>query len=253
MTHAHRQSRLSPLSPRLKIERAEKHILELNKIAEELADFDSYSVSVEVHAGKNHLRFTVNENKVLSGEASVVIGDAIHNLRSTLDVLYRQTMIRFGGTPDKRTTFPIRKSREELETALGKLEKHVALDICNLIRDGVRPYPGGNYAIWALHHLDILDKHQFIIPVFAMWAYRDLRVENDEHLSFGGNCHFITDSPSRLFPVELEGNLTVKNKGHTSAVMLFPPDVPCEGQRVVPVINELKESVSCVVEAFESL
>jgi len=228
-------------------------MLELNEIAEGLSRFDSYSVSVEVHGGKNHLRFTINENKVLSGEASLVIGDAIHNLRSALDVLLRQTIIRFGGTPEKRTTFPIRKGREELEAALGELEKKAALEICNLIRDDIKPYRDGNYAIWALHHLDILDKHQFIIPVFAMRAFRGLRVENDEHISFGENCHFITDSTSRLFPIGLEGNLTVKDKGHTSAEMLFPPDVPCEGQLVVPVINKLKESVSCVVQAFESL
>lgn len=253
MTHAHGQSRLSALSPRLKIERAEKHILELNIIAEGLSDSDSYSLSVEFHAGKNHLRFTVNENKVISGEASVVIGDAIHNLRSTLDILYQQTLIRFGETPNKRTTFPIRDSRKELETALSEPKNKVPLDICNLIRDGVRPYPNGNYAIWALHHLDILDKHRFIIPIVAMSAYRDLRIENDQHVSFPGNCHFITDSPSRLFPIELEGNLTVIDKGHISAQMLFPPDVPCAGQRLVPVINKFKESVSWVVEAFESL
>ena len=47
-------------------------------------------------------------------DAALITGDALHNLRSALDLLFYQAMHESTGTTDKYTRFPIRDERRNL-------------------------------------------------------------------------------------------------------------------------------------------
>src|ERR1041385_9134971 len=72
---------------RLKIERANKHILELNSVFETFvqSDFHKLVVNSDPNTGQDVLQFSIL--KTLPKDIATIVGDAIHNLRSALDLL----------------------------------------------------------------------------------------------------------------------------------------------------------------------
>jgi uncharacterized membrane protein len=74
--------------PQLKIERAEKHIRDLNALLETFVNSDFYSVSVYADRGENYIGFEFNKFKFPLIEAALIVGDVLHNLHSALDILY---------------------------------------------------------------------------------------------------------------------------------------------------------------------
>jgi hypothetical protein len=105
-------------SSRLKIEWAEKHIMQLYLMFRNFSETDFYTLSVKEDPGKltHSLDFDMNLAALNFEYAALIIGDALHNLRSALDHLYYQVVLACGGKPTKWTIFPIRDTREELET-----------------------------------------------------------------------------------------------------------------------------------------
>jgi hypothetical protein len=140
---------------RCKVERAMKHIHDLNKLLVSFSESDFYSVRVEEYKGRNHvvIEFT---RRFPEADGALILGDALHNLRSAVDILYYQAFYEGTGIVDDRTQFPIRNEREEVIAAIdGGLKKKVlsdhpiAIKIRNVIVDVIKPYQTGNYALWA--------------------------------------------------------------------------------------------------------
>ncbi len=75
--------------PRLKIRRANQHIADLHEMMLGFANSDFYSVTIESNAqrGTNFLCFQIDLSSFPLEEAALTIGDALHNLRSSLDYL----------------------------------------------------------------------------------------------------------------------------------------------------------------------
>jgi hypothetical protein len=93
-----------------------------------------------------------------------VIGDAIHNLRATLDHLI------YGVTGTDDSAFPIYNSRHKPTPSTGDLRqtiKNGAGDAPPALRDALLDmdlHRGGRGArLWLLHHLDIVDKHRLVL------------------------------------------------------------------------------------------
>jgi hypothetical protein len=51
--------------------------------------------------------------------------------------------------------------------------------IGDFIVDIVKPYKEGNDALWAIHDMDITDKHWYLIPSLEMTAIHGVRVEDE--------------------------------------------------------------------------
>src|ERR1700680_3024770 len=99
---------------RLKIERANEHILDLNGVLLRFIRSDFYTVRVDRDArkGTSHLCIDFDPSPFPSEDAALVIGDALHNLRSALDLLYYEVVRECGAS--KWTRFPVRDTRDEL-------------------------------------------------------------------------------------------------------------------------------------------
>jgi hypothetical protein len=97
-------------------------------------------------------------------ELAIVLGDAIHNLRSALDHLACQIVLAGGGKPNTHTAFPIFYAQKTFEAKFNGKIHGASQKMLDLVR-GLNPYRRGNELLWALHKLDIIDKHRLLIPV----------------------------------------------------------------------------------------
>jgi hypothetical protein len=148
--------------------------------------------------------------------------------------------------------FPVRDTREELKDAInGGLKKRPMSDrVCAILLDIVKPYETGNFPIWALHELDITDKHKLIIPVFQLMRFDNVCLADEKDVSFTVGPYYM-DAASRIKLKRGEG-LTVKDKGHATATILFNIGVPFQGEPIIPTLHQLTEVVTGVVKAFQT-
>src|SRR5690348_11247423 len=95
--------------PRLKLERAAKHIAELRIAVERFLASEPFSIN-PVEAANGDLAFHVVINRHVPAEWSAIVGDAVHNLRAVLDHLAWRMVELAGGKPSRDTSFPITTS-----------------------------------------------------------------------------------------------------------------------------------------------
>lgn len=164
--------------------RANQHIEELMSIANPLAP-DLYAfgwfpnrylpsgIALNTGRGKpntNMFELAFYPKKPIGQIMALIIGDAVHNLRTALD--YAATAIcRQGETSVNFVTFPFHKKRENLKNSTGMREIKEAIpnaDVEQFITDTIKPYMDGNTDLWCLNKLDKIDKHNFIIPNVAI-------------------------------------------------------------------------------------
>ena len=105
---------------------------------------------------------------------SAVIGDAVHNLRASLDHLAWKLVIADGITPNSGSTFPIEVDVPKLDRrgiALPNISPGVSYDARSIL-DEVQPYKREkpeSHGLATLHRLDIGDKHrQLLIAVLGI-------------------------------------------------------------------------------------
>src|ERR1035441_9918456 len=155
---------------RIKIERAEKHLDELEAVVLSLgeATFKLISLDSQPETGKPFMNF--RPLNVYPPEIPAITGDAAHNLRSALDHLafhLVQVGITFGETAPAKwedIQFPIFPSLKSYEAGKGRRIQGAQREAIEAI-DALKPYKGGCEALWLLRRMDNTDKHSFILPI----------------------------------------------------------------------------------------
>src|SRR5450755_4763317 len=240
-----------------KIERAYKHILDLDLMVRAFGDSDFYSVTIDydLRQRTNHLRFTIDASRFTS-DAAVIAGDVLHNLRSALDVLYYQLI------PPKRrgkwTRFPVRDTREELisqwlNSALK--QQQISDTLGKFIVETIKPYKAGNPLLWALDDLNIIDKHQLLIPSLQAMVFDGIRLEDQKDGSIIPVRPIYMDKSGSLRLQELDyRKVAVKNKGHAAATVIFDIGIGLfEDQAIIQSLTRIAEEVDRAIKAFELL
>lgn len=99
----------------------------------------------------------------------VIVGEIAHNLRSALNALAWQLVIRAGGRPDSQTEFPIFKDADrffvEVETKLRGVSDEMLAKIKDAQPFNLSPERVTKHALWLLHDLNKTDKHRLVLPV----------------------------------------------------------------------------------------
>lgn len=154
------------IGPRLKIERAYGHILDVKRSLEAFLQRQPYITLTEPNADGTKTVIKARRVHQLSPVVGLVVSDAIHNLRSTLDLLMCCMATKNGFTDMSGVHFPFGKTQQTFETAVneGKVRSKIGPDAIALIKE-LKPYKGGNDVLWALHDLDRIDKHISLITV----------------------------------------------------------------------------------------
>jgi hypothetical protein len=156
------------LGPDLKVGRAKCHINELEALVGCFLAKNPYEIVEKQDPQTGQNRAWVKIHADPAPEWSPIIGDILHNLRSALDILYCQLLRKNGVTPKGSDLFPIRDTKTVFDKDAGPaIRKRAGRRAFEAFRDTVKPYRGGNNALWCLHKLNIVDKHNLLLVVGA--------------------------------------------------------------------------------------
>ena len=241
---------------RLKLARAAHHISELEG---EIATFMASKpvvLIVEQHplfADLGSHCWTARIRKPVPSEFATIIGDAAHNLRSALDLM-ASDLVRLNGQSTKDVYFPVAKDAAGLEGQIrDKNFRRAHPDVVDLLRS-LKPYTGGNLALRGLHDLDIMDKHQAIIP--ALSAAR-----TEPFVIFMNGAR--NDIPAWESVIPHDGWMAMVMPGMDNVPLgteiaatfsvVFRKDTPFPTNYVIPTLRSLHEYCASIVEAFATL
>lgn len=222
--------------PRQKLQRAEAHIREVERAVAAYFSGDWCSRELTKDAEGNY-----SLSVVMRGEPSglnLVLGDAVHNLRASLDLLAVEVVVLNGGA-SKDVYFPFADKAENLDAVIKKRGWGRAdPEDVEIVRE-LRPYMGGNHLLRSLHDLDIQDKHISLIVNDASLSSGGVRVRQDE---YGKPVGFD------------EGKLQLELDPATSptAAFVFPEDSAFPGEEVTEVLRRLANLVAEIIDKFES-
>ncbi|MGO9339479.1 MAG: hypothetical protein ACLPY1_18425 [Terracidiphilus sp.] len=239
-------------SARLKIERAKKHINDLQVAANLFAKAHPHYISVEIDSDTGHNFLRIAPADPFPDEFLPILGDALHNLRSALDHAWVQSVF----VPSDHTKFPFRKTREDLEATVNGLKDNATKEVKNLIVNVIQPYFGGDGEILHhLHDLDIKDKHGLLIAhrQFTMISgitLRDLKDEGNKEWALGDWAVI----PPQAATKKIEGidHFEIANQGHAMMRVAFGEGMPLQGRFVMPTLHAMAVLVHRTVECLEA-
>jgi hypothetical protein len=152
------------------------HALDLRRHFEsEAAAFlatNPLSIATQRDPDSNRLKYYVHSLQPVPQILALLTGDILHNLRGALDHLAYQLFII--GTKGAQGVgahiyFPICKDLQTYEGQKGGKTKGIKADALAAI-DALKPYKGGNDALWLLHSLNTIDKHRLLMTAGAAMA-----------------------------------------------------------------------------------
>jgi hypothetical protein len=227
----------------VKVERAKHHLDDFDRIAESFRE--RYAEISVINSNVKAIAFSqslpdIRTYPVRSFALFAAAGDIVNNLRSALDHLAWQLVEAVGNTPSKHTGFPIAPSAETYEETKARKVEGMSPEAVRLI-DSLKPYQGGNEALWRLHEINNIDKHQTIVSVGE-----NILLEGS---GFDGyfwkratNPHFY-----RLFPP------TTNNEANTAADESPPEPKALESKTLVPFLHDIVTVVDAMIKQFEPL
>jgi len=236
---------------KLKIKRANQHIEELRVILNDFLQTDFYRRRVESdkQAGRHTLTF---EAQPFPDCIPLIVGDAMHNLRTALDFV-AYDIVTLGGGPGDEAKFPIRMEEEDLVTALNGNQGAIqcaGADCITLIYDTIQPYKGGKgESLIALRDLDLADKHLHLIPVLSITGLGGVSGHTASALFL--DTTFIAGPDGKLNVTFNSPVFELHDEGKPIFDVLFDKGHVLERQPIVPALQKLSQLVAGCVQAFE--
>ena len=163
------------IGPRLKIERAYGHILDVQHAIQAYLGRQPYILVVDLNADKSKRLVKARRVHELDPMVGLVTADAIHNLRSSLDLLAICMARKNGITSTAGINFPFGRTKDVFETAAAKAEIKAAFGSGLDVVKELQPYKGGNDLLWALHDLDRRNKHIDLVTTGGMLAQHSVQ------------------------------------------------------------------------------
>jgi hypothetical protein len=229
---------------RVKVERAKKHVRDLDVAIRTFlgSDLKPYLVTRQRDPNMLDLVFNVASVRDVPLEFSAILGDAIHNLRGALDYLaYALVVRKQGHAPGREVGFPIFCNAKGYE--LGKKGKIGAMGQAAIEAiDAIKPYKGGNDALWRLHQLDIIDKHRLLIVSFVARQDIDKGLKGGRVLEFRRSPVKVGDELFRV-PADFEKHVDVD----FTFDVAFGESQIIECDPVIPTLNVFTKAVEDVL------
>jgi hypothetical protein len=150
---------LRPVGPRSKLFRGVQHAAELERLTREV--YEHIQIEVRDNRATGQREWWTSCDAMFTRQVALVAGDAIHNLRAALDLMYCELVRAAGNTIADYDTFPFRKSARAFEDTVPAIGKRIAGGALEALRE-LEPFKGGNEPLYLLHRLDIIDKHRLL-------------------------------------------------------------------------------------------
>ena len=238
---------------KIKIQRAEKHIAELDSAMQGFFSKKPFRAIVEPGETVARQVITFRVRKVVPKEFSAIIGDVIHNLRTALDLLASE-LVRLNKQSDEDVYFPFCDKADYLDTMIRKRHLDRAAPQCVELIRTLKPYTNGNVALRAIHDLDIQDKHKMLILASGSAGFGNAKFgDGKAHISVGAGVKFVVIDGFTLFTFPADPKLRIGQEIKTTFTLIFPPLGPLGAREVLPTLRSLAKLVSGIVESFEAL
>jgi hypothetical protein len=192
-----------------KLKRANQHIAEAETFIANYLTSDFYRVRFENDHVARRTKILFDSLHPPSKAVNLAIGDAISNLRSTLDYLVVAMLSPITGTT-KHIEFPFADDKSGFEGTVNKgvikgtgtakfVFSSVGSAVVTLLIDQVQAYKGGRgHSLWVLNKLRNIDKHRLLVAatriagVRASWvAGRCVYTDCSMGITAGQNGTFI--------------------------------------------------------------
>src|SRR5579862_1283216 len=255
-------------SARIKIERANHHILDLDKVCHIFCDSDPCEVIPEENPQNGAYSFQVRHRLSIPPEIPCVLGDAVHNLRSALDHLICALIIANGNEICRKNAFPAprrrrrkRQSRAERKAEFEAQVKGMSKRAIRAIRS-LKPYKGWKTHIRVLHEMDITDKHRLLLGcragyvtsrsvIYDSIATREVMAHTLEPLTgppLGIGKLMVLKNRTELFRMPTKPKMDPDVK--LIVAVAFGESGFLRGRPVVPFLHQLSQLVSGIIESF---
>jgi hypothetical protein len=235
------------VSAKLKVERANEHIKDVERWVRYFLDFGAYGLEV-----------TADDKVFISRQPSIGrlrvlasrVGDAVHNLRVALDHIAFEILHRFGGNLEK-TGFPIDPDRDSFidQPRYQELER-VAPDIANIIAEFV----GSNgRQLVGLDHLDFIDKHRLLLTPLSVANVSVLRIDDENNVpgDLPGTTLIVLPTGAPVTP-GTAADLHNRRNSNAFVQVCFGRGEPFENEPIIPTLHLLSELVSSFSQSLEA-
>jgi hypothetical protein len=210
----------------------------------------------------------------LNIEIPIIIGDAMHRLRSALDTAISTLILSVSGKEGVRDNFPMHETELNLRATFKEGKRTCAKcefeetskpgnkrilkyipDLERLLFEDFRPWRDGNFPLWALSKLDNINKHKMIMPVFpkVSWeggVFQWHSKNGAQGMSYGSS--FSMSPGDRISLLQIDGSIDVFEYGKFTVELGLPPEVPLGGKPVFEVLEELIQLVTGIVQTLET-
>lgn len=242
-----------PDGPRLKIERAKHHINDLNSQVNTYLSGRPMKLVFKQDRKTAMQTLEIKVIKPIPTEFGAIIGDALHNLRSALDLFAFHLVGSLAKNPDQ-VYFPFAKTADKLSEVIDNRQMHLAgTHVAKAIAE-LKPYPNGNPLLSGLHSLDITDKHKIVIPTFrtANFSADDIKKNMPEaNIEGSGILRFTGEAETAVKLTFIGSRKERRSLQSFEKVAEFQPefevcfgsDTPFELQPVVPKLEEIAGEV----------
>jgi hypothetical protein len=152
-------------SASLKVDRAAIHIHDLSELLKESRPF---ALAIQTNTKTRERTLFIKRNKASQNNIALIVGDAIHNLRSALDHTYWEIVSPHckSDKERRRIQFPFTSKADLLQKTLSDmLAPRAGTGFYCAIRK-LRPHgeEGGNQLLFLISELNNRDKHKLLIP-----------------------------------------------------------------------------------------
>jgi hypothetical protein len=235
----------------LKVERANKHIADIEERLRTSADAEGPSLHIDGKTGEQFLYYRLTDRELRS-DIALMVGDAVHNLHCALDIAWCAAIRSIFPQSDSRwAKFPVYKNRHELESALTKSRKIPASSpLFDLVVNRVKCYQGGDADICALHDLDIDDKHNLLIPMLAVIGVNGVELEDENGLT--SNLAIALTRPNS-YRRQVPLGTKIKNHGKAIFRVTFSDGTPLKDIEVIPTLQRFSAKVLAIVRALQRI
>lgn len=242
--------------PKLKIERAYKHIAELQSEVTQFIAKNPYRVVVEQDRKTLDDLFVIRFQDQIPTGFPAIIGDAIHDLRAALDLLACD-LVRDNGGDVEDVHFPFCRNKHDFENTIK--ERHIdraSPDIVGIFRS-LEPYHRGNDALWAIHELDISHKQKTLHSGFYFTGIPNCLIARPDGSPFFSmtNCWIgpIKDGLTICrFPGRVLQGVKTGQQFKGTFQITFGDGQAFHGQSVIPTLHQLAGLVDAIVKTFET-
>jgi hypothetical protein len=168
-----------------------------------------------------------------------------------LDHAWFETINKFvPAAINKFTKFPVYRSLDALEAALrGKNVDSASPDLFKFLTTQIKPFMTGNDVLWSIHKMDILDKHELLLPTIQYASIGDIELVHDGGRIQQGGTLGTWQTPPYYIPIQ--SGWRVKKKGRVSATLLFGRGVPWEHMDVAEMLALCSFEVANTVSRIE--